>query len=67
LDETNIEFYNIYSLVRNQVKVTSMGDVIDLDYGAVLDVIKLYTTVDKFKEVFEMVRECFRIERELAK
>jgi len=43
-----------------------MGDIIDLDHRAVLGDIKLYVDADKVKKTFELVRECFRIERELA-
>lgn len=42
-----------------------MGDVMGLDYGAVLDVIKLYS--DDVKGSFERVLECFRIEQEFNK
>lgn len=42
-----------------------MGDIIGLDYGAVLDVVKLYT--DDIKRAFEGILECFRIEREFSK
>jgi len=51
-------------LVRGQVRVAPMGEIIDLDYVAVLDIIKLYFVVDKSREVFELVRECFQIEQE---
>ena len=44
-----------------------MGDIIDLDYATVLNVIKLYVDVDKVKNVFESVLNCFQIERELTK
>ena len=67
LDEANVEIWHIYSLVRNQVKVTPMGDVIDLDHCAVLKDIELYVDANKVKKVFESVLECFQIERELAK
>lgn len=67
LDDENVEIWNIYLLVRGQVKITSMGDIIGLDYVAVLDVIKLYFAADEVKRVFESVLECFSIERELIK
>ena len=67
MDEYNVEFYGIYSLVRNQVRVAPMGEVIDLDYAAVLGIIKLYVDADKAKETFENVVRCFNIEKEFAK
>ena len=67
LDDENIEIWNVYLLVRNQVKLTPMGDIIGLDYVAVLDVIKLYFVADEIKRGFESVLECFSIERELIK
>jgi len=67
LDEQNIIIWNLYSLVRNQVRVSSMGDLIDLDHKAVLDDIKLYVPIDNIKEVFEGVLQCFNIERELSR
>lgn len=67
LDNENVEIWDIYLLVRNQVKVTPMGDIIGLDYVAVLDVIKLYFVADEIKRVFESVLECFSIEMELTK
>lgn len=39
-----------------------MGEIIGLDYGAVLDVIKLYT--DNVKKTFEQVLMCYQIEQE---
>jgi len=67
LDEHNAEVWNIYLLVRDQVRMTSMGDIIGLDHVAVLDIIKLYVATDNVKETFEHVLECFNIERELTK
>ncbi len=43
-----------------------MGDVIDLDHGAVLGVIRLYVPEDEVKKIFNGVLECFEIEREFA-
>jgi len=67
LDERNVEFYNIYSLVRNQIRVAPMGDVIGLDHTAVLNDIELYVTADKVKETFESVLMCFNTEQEFLK
>lgn len=63
LDGCSVVLYNIYSLVRNQVRIAPMGGVIDLDYAAVLNVVKLYVAADEIKETFERVLECFNIER----
>ncbi len=67
LDEANTESWNIYLLVRSQVRVTPTGDIIDLDFAAVLEVIKMYADIDKVKGMFESVLRCFQIERELTK
>ena len=67
LDESNEIFYNIYSLVRNQIRVTPMGDVIDLDHRAVMYDIELYVDADKVKETFENILMCFSIEQEYLK
>ena len=67
LDERNVIVYDIYALVRNQVRVSPMGDVIDLDHRAVLDDIKLYVAADDVKETFENILMCFNIEREFVK
>lgn len=66
LDECSVVFYNMYAFVRNQVIVSSMGDVIDLNHQAVLGDIKLDTPADEVKKTFERVLECFNIEREFA-
>jgi len=42
-----------------------MGEILGLDYTAVLDVVKLYYDADEVRKVFESIIECFRIEREL--
>ena len=44
-----------------------MGEVIGLDYSAVLDVIKLYVDEERVKDIFEGVLECHRIEQEIMK
>lgn len=67
LDEHDAMFYNIFSLVRNQVRMSPMGESIDLDHKAVLDDIRLYVAGDKVKETFERVLEFFHIEREFSK
>jgi len=44
-----------------------MGEIIGLDYGAVLDTIKLYATNDDVKKLFEQMLCCHRIEEELMR
>ena len=41
-----------------------MGELIGLDYAAVLSVIELYVAADKVKETFEFVVMCFNTEQE---
>jgi len=65
LDERDTAKFSIYLLVRNQVKLSPMGEVIDLDHKAVLGDIELYVPADEVKETFEFVLHCFGIEREL--
>lgn len=43
-----------------------MGETIGLDYGAVLDVIKLYTN-GNVKKMFEDVLICYQVEQEFNK
>lgn len=43
-----------------------MGEIIGLDYAAVLSAIKLYVAADEIKRVFELILECYRIEREFT-
>ena len=65
LDEGNVKAWDIYSLVRNQVRVAPMGEIIGLDHNAVLGDIKLYVDANEIKKTFEGVLECFHIEQEL--
>lgn len=67
MDERDAAKFSIYLLVRNQMKLTPMGDVIDLDYAAVLETIKLYVPADEVKKTFEYVVKCFNIVREFTK
>jgi len=58
----------IYGLIRNQVRVTAMGEVVGLDYGAVLNVVKLYVKDDEeARRIFENVLICYQTEKELDK
>jgi len=49
------------------VRMTGFGDIIDLDYAAVLDVVKLHVPAGEVKETFNRILECFKIEKELTK
>jgi len=44
-----------------------MGDLIGLDYSAVLDTLGLYVAESEIKEAFEFVLRAFNIEREFRK
>jgi len=57
----------MYLLVRGQVKVAPMSEIIGLDHAAVLSTIKLYVDVGKVKEMFESVLNCYQIEQEFSK
>lgn len=57
----------MYSLVGNQVRMAPMGEVIGLDYGAVLDTIKLYVTDGEVKKFFEGVLYCYQLEQEFVR
>jgi len=56
----------VYFLVRNQVRLAPMGDVIGLDYNAIKFVMDVYKISSK-QDIFEKVLQCFEIERELSK
>lgn len=64
MDEHSVDKYNIYLLVRNQVRLAPMGEIIDLDHTAVLRDIELYVGPDEVKKIFEFVVKCFNIEKE---
>jgi len=49
------------------VRMTGFGDIIDLDYAAVLDVVKLHVPAGEVKETFNRILECFNIERSFVK
>jgi hypothetical protein len=56
----------MYLIVRGQLRIAGMGDLVDLDHGAVLEDIGLFVPSGQVKEFFAGVVECFNIERELA-
>ena len=41
--------------------------MIGLDYGAVLDTVKLYVVSDEVKKLFEDVLTCYQVEQEFRK
>ncbi len=43
-----------------------MGEILGLDHGAVLNVIKLYVNGDT-KKMFEDVLVCYQVERDFSK
>lgn len=65
LFDANSMIIDLYSRVRDQVRVSPMGDIIALDYGAIIHVLDLLGIEDK-KEAFEGIQRCFQIEREIA-
>ena len=54
----NEEAGNIYMLVRGQVLMSGMGDVIDLNFVALKTVMDLYQVTDQ-QRVFEKVYKTF--------
>jgi len=56
----------VYFLVRSQVRLAPMGDIIGLDYNAIKFVMDMYKISSK-QYVFEKILQCFDIERELSK
>lgn len=42
-----------------------MGEVIGLDYNAVLNVVKLYVPYDEVKKTFEWILDCYQIEQDV--
>lgn len=56
----------MYGLVQNQLHLSSMGDVVSLDYNAVLSVLDLYNVEDK-KDVFEDILIMFNTAREIER
>lgn len=60
----NVDTVDLYNLVRGQVLLTPMGDVIDINQAAVIEVMKLLKP-DNPKDTFLSVVKCFEIEMEL--
>jgi hypothetical protein len=60
----NKEVIDIYCLVRDQVLMTSMGDIIGPDHKAILGDMDLFEVEDK-RTVFLRVLDCFRIQSEI--
>ncbi len=68
LDEANHEIWKLYILCHDQVRMTSMGDVIGLDHNSVIADIRLYHH-DEWEQqrLFEGVTLCWTIEQECKK
>ena len=59
LMENNQEAISVYSMVTNQIIVTGMGNVIDIDFKAIDFIMNLYDIQNK-KICFEKVVLLFR-------
>jgi len=66
LDEENKEVMDLYLKVRNQVRLSPMGDIIGLDYNALNFIMDIYGIENK-RDMFEKMLVCFAIDRELSK
>ena len=60
----NKEVIDIYCLVRDQVLMTSMGDIIGPDHKAILGDMDLFEVEDK-RIMFLRVLDCFRIDAQI--
>ena len=56
----------MYLLVRDQIRLSGGGDVVGLDYTAVLSVLELYE-IKNSKKMFEDILIQFNTEREEVK
>ena len=57
-----------YAKARSQVRVSPMGDIIGLDYGAIAYLMHLEGyTGEREKELFTFILTCFNLEREFNK
>ena len=54
-------------MCRNQVKLSPMGDIIGLDYNAVISVIKTYCKSYEVRQMFEDIVYCWGVEKEMEK
>lgn len=64
MPENEQTFYT-YGLVRNQINITGMGDVIGLDYNSVISTIKLYDIANP-RQIFEDIIYLFNEEQKIA-
>lgn len=62
MDVENHKTWKLYILCRDQIRQTSMGDVMGLDHNAVIEILKLY---GEGRQMFEEILLCWSIEREL--
>lgn len=63
---SNVEILRIYDAVRSQMIISPDGEIIDLNYSAVKDVIDLFEVEDPYN-VFGVIRYCFDIEKSISK
>lgn len=62
MDIENHKTWKLYILCRDQIRLSSMGDVIGLDHNAVIRILELY---DEGQQMFEDILLCWEIEQEL--
>ena len=61
----NEEVVKLYWMVRTQVKLSPMGDIIGIDHSAVMNILKLHEIEDK-RRMFDEILACFNIEQEVS-
>ncbi len=59
--QDNYKIWKMYSLCRDQVRLSGMGDLIGLDNNAVIKILELYGEGQK---MFEDIQVLFNIEQE---
>lgn len=62
----NADSWEMYCLVRDQIRQGGMGDILSLDNGAVLATLALYEIEDP-KRIFEDIMIMFNAEQEAVK
>lgn len=63
LFDENTRIVELYDLVRDQVTLSSMGEVISLNHLAIMNMLELFHIEDRLK-TFMGVLECFRVDQE---
>lgn len=56
---------DVYKLVRHQIILGGMGDLVDINHHAVVSVLNLLE-VDNPREMFFKIIECFNLERKIG-